>query len=310
MNKKIDISVVVPVFNEVGNVKNLYKEIKTTLVSLKLTYEIIFVDDGSTDKTVDVLRKLSPLTVVRLRRNMGQSAALDRGIKQAKGELIVTMDGDGQNDPADIPLLLKELKKGGDVVCGWRYKRKDSSTKRYISLGAKFLRKFLVDDGVHDAGCTLRIYKKECFEDLDLYGEMHRMIPALLKWRGFEIKEIKVNHRSRQFGITKYNWLRVYKGFLDMVEVWFWRKYDSRPLHLFGGLGLVALGFSLILLFIMAILRIFYGYELSNKIWPLVGVAGFLAGIQLIGSGILANMMLRCRKGGESYSIKEIVTNE
>lgn len=310
MKNKVDISIVVPVFNEVENVDELYREIKSVLAKMKVTWEIIFVDDGSNDGTIDSLRKLKPITVIRMRRNMGQSAALDRGLKKACGKLIVTMDGDGQNDPGDIPLLLDELNKGGDVVCGWRHQRKDNAAKRYVSLGAKYLRSILVDDGVHDAGCTLRIYKKECFEDLDLYGEMHRMIPALLKWRGFEVKEIRVNHRARKFGKTKYNWFRVYKGLLDMVEVWFWRKYDSRPLHLFGGLGLVALSISSLLLMTLALLRMFYGYELSNKIWPLVGVAGFLAGIQLIGLGILANMLLRSRKSNENYSIKEIIENE
>jgi len=189
MNKKIKYSVVVPVYNEEDNVTNLFGEILREMKKLGDGFEIIFVNDASSDNTLEKLKNLSPVVIVDLRKNSGQSSAMDAGIKQVKGEVLITMDGDGQNDPVDIPALLDKMNEGFDVVCGWRYKRKDTLEKKLVSKGAKFFRKFLVDDGVHDSGCSLRVYKKECFDDLDLCGEMHRMIPALMRWRGFRITE-------------------------------------------------------------------------------------------------------------------------
>jgi len=299
-------SVVIPVFNEEENVAKLHSELMKVMKALKSDFEIIFVNDGSTDGTERVLKSLKPITIITFRKNFGQSAALDAGIKASKGELIITLDGDGQNDPADIPKLLKKL-DGYDVVCGWRYRRKDPFAKRFISKGAKALRGFLVKDGVHDAGCTLRVYKKECFADLDLYGEMHRMIPALLRWRGFRISEVKVNHRSREYGHTNYNWERTIKGFLDMLGVWFWRKYESRPLHLFGTAGFVISGASFMLLVGLAFAKLFYGYSLSDKIWPLVGGIGFITGVQLLIFGILADLIIKSRPNKTFYNIKDIV---
>ena len=310
MNKDIVYSVVVPVFNEEANVEMLFAEIKAVLKKMVKSYEIIFVDDGSSDGTVHKLMNLKPIKIIRLRKNLGQSIALDAGIKASKGKYIITMDGDGQNDPADFPALVENLDKDTDVVCGWRFERKDSLSKRLISLGARFLRKFLVDDGVHDSGCTLRIYRRECFEGVDLYGEMHRMIPAILKWRGFVIREIEVNHRPRTAGISKYGWSRTLKGFSDMMGVWFWRRFELRPLHFFGSLGLLVSLASFILLFLLAVFKIFWGYTLSDKIWPLVGMTGFISGIQLLIFGLLADMIIKNRHTKEYYSIKEVIKND
>ncbi|HOW35818.1 MAG TPA: glycosyltransferase family 2 protein [Candidatus Omnitrophota bacterium] len=301
----IEISVVVPVYNEEGSVVHLYTEIEAVLRAMGLTFEIIFVDDGSTDGTAAKLKTLRLLRVIRLRKNYGQSCALDAGVKAARGKFIVTLDGDGQNDPADIPLLWRTIQNGYSVVCGWRFKRKDSFLKRFISLGARFLRRRLVDDDIHDAGCTLRIYRRECFEDLDLYGELHRMIPALLKWRGFKITEVKVNHRPRIAGCTKYGWDRVLKGFLDMLYVWFWRKYAFRPLHLFGAFGIFFMLFGSLLLLFLTGLKIFLGYQLSNKIWPLVGFFSVSIGVQFLMMGFLAANLVdqnRARK----YSVESM----
>lgn len=281
-------SVIVPVYNEEDNIVSLYREIKVALEKLGKTYEIIFIDDGSTDRTYARLERLKPLTIIKLRTNSGQSAALDAGIKQARGKIIFTLDGDGQNDPADFGRLYSQLNQGFDVVCGWRYKRRDPFFKRFISYGARILRSFLVDDRVHDAGCTLRVYRRECFTDLDLYGELHRMIPAMLRWRGFKIGELKVNHRPRLHGRSKYNLTRAVKGFLDMVYIWFWRKYAQRPLHFFGGLGLFFSFLGTAILIVMAYLKIFYHYHLSDKIWPLVGFFLIMIGIQLLATGLLA----------------------
>lgn len=301
------ISVVVPVYNEEKNIATLYKEILTAVKKISLSFEIIFVDDGSTDKTLKVLEKLSPIKVIRFRKNFGQSAALDAGIKEAKGDIVITLDGDGQNDPADFPMLVKELDKGYDVVCGWRYKRKDSFMKKFVSRGAYFLRGFLVRDEIHDAGCSLRAYKRECFEDFNLYGELHRMIPALLRWRGFKITEVKVNHRPRIFGKTKYNWKRTMKGFLDMIYIWFWRKYSSRPLHLFGSIGLLLMFFGGGLLSFLFFLRIFYAYSLSDKIWPIVGFISIMIGIQFLITGLLASQFVDISKS-KKYFVEKIIS--
>ena len=181
----------------------------------------------------------SPLTYIQFRKNYGQTAALDCGFKAASKELIAAMDGDGQNDPADIPMMISYLMENDlDVVSGWRRSRQDTFGKRFVSRGANMLRHLIVHDGINDSGCTLKIYRRECFENLTLYGEQHRFIPALLKIRGFRIGEVEVNHRPRMAGKSKYSFVRVFKGFLDMLSVWFWTKYSSRPLHLLGGMSL------------------------------------------------------------------------
>lgn len=304
--KNIFYSVIIPVFNEQKNVLSLSGEIIQEMDGLNKNFEVIFVDDGSNDKTFEELVKIKGIKIIKLRTNLGQSTALNVGINYSTGKIILTTDGDGQNDPKDFKNLLNKLDHGFDVVCGWRHKRKDSFSKRFISKGAVFLRKFLVDDGIHDSGCTLRAYRRECFDDLNIYGEMHRMLPALLRWRGFKITEVKVNHRPRIHGQSKYNWRRIIKGFLDMIYIWFWRKYSSRPLHLFGGLGFLFVISGSTLLLILIYLRFVYEYSLSDKIWPLFSFILILIGIQLFVTGLLASGSLEKEKI-KSYQIEEII---
>jgi glycosyltransferase involved in cell wall biosynthesis len=304
--KKISLSIVIPLFNEEGSVAQLYSELTTVLKKMSIAYEIIFVDDGSEDNTYINLLKLKKVIIIRLRKNFGQSAAMDAGIKQAKGDIIATLDGDCQNDPKDIPRLLKKL-SGYQCVCGWRYKRKDTWSKKFISAGAVFLGKLLSNPGIHDPGCTLRIYKKECFDNLDLYGEMHRLIPALLKWRGYKITEIKVKHRPRTYGKSKYGWSRITKGFLDMINIWFWRKYASRPNHLFGSFGLVLTVFGTVLLIHLIFLRLFAQYSLFDKIWPLLAFSSIIMGMQFIVFGLLASLIIQNKEKKDFYLIKDII---
>ena len=190
MKDAIDsVSIVIPVFNEAENIPEIFREIKSVCEENRYIYEIILADDGSTDKTFEVAQSLAPVKVIRFRRNFGQTAALDAGIKQARHPLVITMDGDGQNDPHDIPKLIQYLQENGlDVVSGWRKKRMDPFLKRFVSRTANFLKGFLIQDGIHDSGCSLKVYKKECFRQIDLYGEMHRFIPAILKIKGFRVK--------------------------------------------------------------------------------------------------------------------------
>jgi len=311
MPPKIKYSLVIPAYNEEDSVIPLFQEISQVMAALEEPYEVIFVDDGSEDNTFANLCRLSPIKIIKFRINAGQTAALDAGIKQALGDIIITLDADGQNPPGEIPKLLDKIKNGYDVVSGWRYQRRDTFFKRFISGGANLIRKFLINEGIHDSGCTLKAYRRICFEDLDLYGEIHRFIPALLHWKGFKITEVKVEHRARTRGKTKYNYKRVLKGFIDMLSVWFWRKYSGRPLHLFGSLGLIIgiLGFLLGLFLIIG--RLFRYFYLQNRIWPLVAVFMVLAGIQFFISGLLADISVKTYYNDRRkvYSIEKIVDN-
>jgi glycosyltransferase involved in cell wall biosynthesis len=197
----VHVSVVVPLYNEEANVRELHRRIHDVCEELKRPYEIIFINDGSTDNTEEVCRELSPLVLISFRKNFGQTAAFDAGIKQAIGNVIVTMDGDLQNDPRDIPRLLEKLNEGYDVVSGWRKKRQDTVSKHITSRVANQLRKLFFNDSIHDSGCALKAYRRECFKDLDLFGEIHRFIPALLTARGFKIAEIPVAHHPRRAGV-------------------------------------------------------------------------------------------------------------
>jgi len=307
MNTNPFISFIIPVFNEAENVTSLHQEIVTTAHLIKKSFEIIFIDDGSQDNTAEILKQLSPITIITFRKNFGQTAALDAGITHAQGEVLVTLDGDGQNDPADIPAMLELLQtKDLDVVCGWRQKRHDPVSKRFVSAGARWLRSFLIKDNIHDSGCTLRVYKKECFNDLHLRGEMHRFIPALLIWKGFKIDELPVNHRARNFGMSKYNAKRMLKGFLDMLSLWFFRKFASRPLHLLGAIGLVIFSLGIIIGTWMFIEKVVFSQSISNRIWPLAAVFLLLFGMQMFVSGLIMDLILTSTDK-KYYVIKSLV---
>jgi glycosyltransferase involved in cell wall biosynthesis len=300
-------SVIVPVYNEEAAVVHLHAEIVQTMRALGQPFEIIFIDDGSRDRTFEYLNTLSPIKIIRFRKNFGQTAALDAGFKFARGEVFITLDGDGQNDPADIPKLLAQLNEGYDLVSGWRKNRQDDFSKRFMSRGANFLRKFLVADHIKDSGCTLKVYRRECFEDLDLFGEIHRFIPAMLVWKGFKVGEIEVHHRARVAGQTKYTWKRVVKGFVDMISVWFWRKYSGRPLHLFGGLGVLLGGAGTVMTIVLALLRLTHVISLRNSVWPLVAFFLILAGIQFFVFGLLGDIAIKTYYNGKRtvYSIRD-----
>ena len=306
------LSIVVPVYNEQDNVSRLHQEIVAVCTELGCPFEIIVVDDGSTDKTAGISRSLSPVKYIRLRRNFGQTAAMDAGIKAAGNKYIVTMDGDLQNDPKDIPPLIHHLEEQNfDAVSGWRKNRRDSLGKKFVSRAANFLRSLIVKDNIHDSGCALKVYRRECFENISLYGEMHRFIPALLQVKGFSVGELEVNHRPRNSGKTKYNWRRTVKGFIDMLAVLFWHRYAVRPLHLLGGAGLLflVLGF---LFGLRTIYLFFIGQNLSNTMEPLLTAFLVITGMQLFVSGLLGDILVKTyyeRTNDIPYSIKEVVEN-
>jgi glycosyltransferase involved in cell wall biosynthesis len=310
--RKTDLSVIVPLYNEEGNAVELHQKIVAACSLLGKSFEVIFIDDGSTDKTNEICRALSPLKLITFRKNFGQTAAFDAGIKNSSGEIIITMDGDLQNDPEDMKLLLEKMSEGFDIVSGWRKNRQDPFMKNLSSRMANVARKFLIDDGIHDSGCSLKAYRRECFDDVDLFGEMHRFIPATLKVQGFKVAEVPVSHYPRTRGVTKYNWKRGVKGIVDMISVWFWKKYANRPLHLFGagGLGIFFLG--ILSGGVLIVARVFYGIPMSNKIWPLIAVFMVLMGIQLFVFGLLADIAVKNyykTQGKMNYKIREIILN-
>lgn len=305
------ISFVVPIFNEEGNLEKLHQEILKVVKTLQKTrkkakdFEIIFVDDGSKDKGPEIMKSLKPLKVITLRRNSGQTAALDAGFKAAKGEYVVSLDGDLQNDPHSVPKMIDYLEKNNlDVVCGWRKNRKDSFSKKFVSNGAKWLRSFLIRDHVHDSGCTLRVYKQECFDGLSLRGELHRFIPALLVWRGFKVGEIPVKHHPRHSGRSKYSMTRTIKGFMDMLTLWFFHKFASRPLHMLGALGLVSFGGGLLIGVWMLVERLILLNPIGQRMWPLIAVFLMLFGVQIFISGLIMDLIIRAYNP-KFYEIKE-----
>ena len=290
---KTDLSVVIPVKNEEENIPILYEELKQVLNGIGKDHEIIFVDDGSTDGSYLEMQKLrekdKKVNIIKFKRNFGQSPALYAGFDHCNGDMVVTMDADLQNDPKDIPLMLAKI-NGYDCVCGWRWKRKDSLSKKAFSRFASYIRRSFMGTELHDFGCTLKVYKKECVKDLELFGEMHRYIPPILKWKGYNVIEMKVNHRERKHGKTKYNWKRLFKGFMDMFNVWFWQKYSQKPLHMFGGLGLLSFAVGTLGGVYAIYLKMSRGIDLSNTALPLFAVFMTMIGIQFFVSGLLADV--------------------
>ncbi|MDP3766292.1 MAG: glycosyltransferase family 2 protein [Nanoarchaeota archaeon] len=309
MAKGVELSVVIPAYNEQENVELVYRKLKPVLNKLKKRFEIIYVDDGSTDNTFGILKRLherdSSVKVIKFRKNFGQTAAFDAGFKQASGSIIITMDADLQNDPEDVPKLIDKLDEGFDVVCGWRINRKDPLMKRLASIISNALRHLITEDRIHDSGCSLKAYRKECFKDLDLYGEMHRYIPSILSWNGFKITEIPVRHNPRKFGKTKYNYTRLLKGFLDLIIVKFWMQYSARPIHLFGGFGILSLVMGLIIGAYLAFIKLFYKTTIGNRPLLLLGILLIILGVILIVFGILADIMVKVyyKVTRKSYSI-------
>lgn len=309
--KQLDISIIVPAYNEEKNVPLLYEKITSVVRRMKRSYELIFIDDGSRDQTLARLTAISSsdpsVVVVKFRKNFGQTAAMDAGFKIARGRILIPMDADLQNDPEDIPRLVAKLNEGYDVVSGWRVNRRDSLAKHIISRGANLLRKLLLHDRIHDSGCTLKAYRRDCFENLTLYGEMHRFIPAILSLRGFKVTELPVRHHPRAYGKTKYSFKRVLKGFLDMLVVTFWMRYATRPIHLFGTLGVLTTLLGLLVGFYLTLLKLFFNEPIGNRPLLLLTILLIVLGAQFITFGLMSDILVKIYyKNEPTYCIEKI----
>ncbi len=318
MENSVDVSVVIPLYNEEGNVAELYRELKDVLNREKISHEILLINDGSSDRTTQLISELQAqdpcVTVINFRRNFGQTAAMSAGFDYARGDVIVTMDGDLQNDPADIPVLLAKIAEGNDVVTGWRFARKDPFISRKLpSMIANKIISFITGVHLHDYGCTLKAFKKEITQHIKLYGEMHRFIPAIASGMGACIAEVKVNHRARKYGASKYGISRTVRVILDLVTVKFLLSYSNRPLHVFGLIGMISSSLGFFLLLLLGIQRQFYGIPMGDRPMLMMAVLMIFIGVQFVTIGLISEIQVRTYHESQNkptYYVKNILREE
>jgi len=294
----MDLSIVIPLYNEEENVELLYAQLKAALEGVGQEYEIIIVDDGSTDRSFDILKRLHEgderLKVIRFRRNFGQTAAFSAGFDRSQGEVVITMDADLQNVPADIPLLLEKIEEGYDVVSGWRLHRQDPFlTRRLPSMIANWLISQVTGVHLHDYGCSLKAYRREVVKNVQLYGELHRFIPAIANWMGVSVAEVPVRHYARRFGKSKYGLSRTARVLLDLLTVRFLLSYSTRPIHIFGGLGLISFVVGIGLGGYLSFVKFALGQDIGDRPLLLLAILLMVMGVQLISMGLLGELVVR-----------------
>ena len=309
------ISIIIPVFNESESIGYLLDEVLNVMYSNKLNFEIVVVNDGSQDTTSNVLDeltiKIKELSVISLRTNYGQTAAMAAGFDNSNGEVVITLDGDLQNDPTDIPKLISHINEGYDLICGWRYDRKDKLINRRIP--SKIANKLIANVTglkLHDYGCSLKAFKKEILDDIKLYGELHRFLPVLAKIEGAKIKEIKVNHRSRKYGSSKYGIDRTFRVLMDLLTVWFMTKFLTRPMYGFGFVGIISILVSLGMTSYLFIIKIL-GEDIGNRPMLMFALILGIAGVQLFSFGLLSELLIRTYHESQNrpiYRIRKIQT--
>ena len=312
MSTPLDLSVVVPLYNEEESLPHLVEQLLQALRPSGERFELVLVNDGSSDRTAEVLEQISgevpELVAVLLRKNYGQTAAMAAGFDVAQGEVIVSLDGDLQNDPADIPMLLAKLRQGYDLVSGWRHQRQDAALQRKLpSRIANRLIGRVTGVKLHDYGCSLKAYRREVLSDMRLYGELHRFLPALAFIEGARITEVKVNHRARQFGSSKYGIDRTFRVLMDLLTVWFMKRFLTRPMYVFGFGGLIAMFGSLVASTYLLAVKLMGG-DIGNRPLLTLAVVLGLAGIQLFCFGLLGELLIRTyheSQGRPIYRIRE-----
>ncbi len=308
------ISVVIPLYNEEENVQELHSRLKMVLDTLGTDYEVLFVDDGSTDNTLKFLQEIqagdSKVIILSLRRNFGQTAAFAAGFDYSRGDIIITMDGDLQNDPNDIPKLIEQM-KDNDLVSGWRKKRKDPFLSRRLpSIMANWLISKVTGVKLHDYGCSLKAYKRDVIKNLKLYGEMHRFIPAVASWYGVRIAEVETEHHPRVRGKSKYGISRTMKVVLDLITVKFLQSFSTKPLQFFGPIGLASGMLGFLISAYLTIEKVIAGKDIGGRPLLLLGSLLIIVGIQFIGMGLLGEMMVRVYHETQKkpiYVIKKVI---
>lgn len=292
------ISIILPVLNEEENLVALNSEITDVLDEKQYDYEIIYIDDGSTDGSFNILSQLRDsddrIKVIQFRRNFGQTAGLAAGFDYADGDVIITLDADRQNDPRDIPMMLAKMDEGYDLVSGWRYDRQDDWLSRKLpSRIANWLISTITGVKLHDYGCSLKAFHKDVIENIQLYGEMHRFIPAIASWGGVKLAEVKVNHRPRVAGTSKYGISRTFRVVLDLITVKFLLQYSARPIHFFGGIGMASGVTGFLIALVMTIQKLFFGIGMGDRPLLLLAVLLMFIGLQFITFGLLGELMTR-----------------
>jgi glycosyltransferase involved in cell wall biosynthesis len=315
VSPELEVSVVVPIYNEIESIPRLLETIATTLQQNHISYEIICVDDGSKDGSSELLRQLActrpDLRAVLLRRNYGQTAAMAAGFKYARGQAVITLDGDLQNDPTDIPRLLDKLDEGYDLVSGWRKERQDAMLTRLIpSKIANWLIGKVTGVNLHDYGCSLKAYRSELIMDMNLYGELHRFIPALAFIEGARIAELPVQHHARQFGRSKYGLGRTFRVLMDLFTIYFMKRFLTRPMHVFGLFGLISMIIGVGLGAYLTFVKLALGESIGDRPLLILAVVLFLTGVQLFSFGLIAELMMRTYHESQNrpiYRVREVV---
>ncbi|TYT23242.1 glycosyltransferase family 2 protein [Dictyoglomus thermophilum] len=308
--ENVNVSLVIPVKDEEGTLETLYEKILEVLESLNLSFEILFIDDGSTDRSFDIMKQLSQrdsrVKIVRFRRNFGKAAALSCGFEKAKGEIIITMDADLQDDPKEIPKFIDLINNGYDVVSGWKKDRKDPWSKKVPSKIFNKITAWLTGVNIHDFNCGFKAYRNEVVKNLDIYGELYRYIPALAYSKGFRIGEVVVEHHPRIYGRSKYGWERLIKGFLDLFTVVFLTRFLKRPMHFFGGLGLLFFIVGFLINLGLTIYKYTTGALIGGRPLLLFGVLLMILGVQFLSIGLLGEMINNVTHGRKKeYLISE-----
>jgi glycosyltransferase involved in cell wall biosynthesis len=314
----MDLSIIVPIFNEAENIGPLHAQLTEVLEGLGRSYEIIAVDDGSSDRSFAVLQDLCGedrhLKVIRFRRNFGQTAAFAAGFDHSQGDVVITIDADLQNDPADIPVLLAKVDEGFDVVSGWRVDRQDPFLSRRLpSMIANGLISQVTGVHLHDYGCSLKAYRREVVKGVQLYGELHRFIPALSSWMGVSVAEVPVRHHARRFGKSKYGISRTIRVILDLITVRFLLSYSTRPIQIFGGLGALSFGLGTAFGVYLAFVKFVLGQDIGARPLLQLAVLLMLVGVQLVSMGLLGELVVRVyyeAQGKRIYMVKEFLAND